>query len=214
MDVDTPPSSTPKRKRRSKKNRTRITSLADPKLGAKLAVAMTALGLLYVGVKFYDYFQSVTGYGPAGLGSRAQQVVYVYGPPTAVRNPGERTWRQAADPSRFLEWRFDQGPILLHATFSPDGRLNSISCMSTGQPGLQSCPSTLGINLGDDELHLLDILGSPADETLSGGWKISKYPATGYDFGLEHMQIRSIRYYRTHASHAARLMRFLRWIVP
>lgn len=166
-----------------------------------LFVAMTAVGLAYVGYNLYEVQLATSGYGAAQPGMTRDETRYMFGPPP----PGSGGGRAAL-------WRYRDGPAMTSMRFDETGRIAAAGCTDTtgGQTG---CPGVLGVTIGSGEDQVADLLGAPERVAYSGNSKVIVYPDLGLRFQLRRYAVSAIQSERR-TSRFSYLPRAIRMLLP
>jgi hypothetical protein len=201
--------------RRSQKNLRVDAYLRHPRTGRFIAILMIVAAFFFGATGYTFHIAESTGYGGTYFGARPQEIFYFLGKPTGVRSRDGETWRTVEDPTNFPQWLYDRQSVIQLVRFDPEtGGLVSFLCRPTEKPGLASCPRTLGVGVGDSEIQLLERLGVPSEERIERGRKVMRYHELDYEFVLENMTVRSIRFTNFQSSIPNRIIRLMRWMLP
>lgn len=140
-------------------------------------------------------------------------VVYALGKPDLSRADDQGEWKPG-EPGASTDWLYKD--LLMRVRFDPaTGFVTGLSCQEDHPLAKESCPANLGINVGDVEDDLYEVLGAPGSEhLLPDGRKVMRYPDIGHDFVLEQFVVKSVRVYPDNGNWFAKLGRMLVWMLP
>lgn len=140
-------------------------------------------------------------------------VVYALGKPDLSRSEGQSDWKPG-EPGDNTDWLYKD--LLMRVRFDPaTGFVTSLSCQEDHPLARESCPTNLGVSVGDFEDDLYDVLGAPSSERLlADGRKVMRYRDIGHDFVLEQFEVKSVQVYPDNGDWFAKLTRMLVWMLP
>ena len=143
----------------------------------------------------------------------ASDVVYALGKPAYSRPTDQGDWKPG-EPGDNPDWLYAN--MIMRVRFDPaNGTVTSLSCLEDHPLAKESCPTTLGVRVGDVEDDLYDALGAPTNEILlPDGKKVMRYQDIGHDFVLERFEVKSIRVYPDNGNWLSKLFRMFIWMLP
>lgn len=172
----------PVRRRRRKSSRKKAATWPEywrgSEFGRHLFVAMTLIGIAYVGTILWETRFASFNYPPTQIGMTESEVRYVLGPPRAVEAGGSL-------------YRYSERGREVAVRFSPAGRLESISC-EAGPQGPPTCPRIRGLGIGSAEYDVLRRFGVPSRQAFRGNDKTMYYDGIGMAFQLRQLEVRQL----------------------
>jgi hypothetical protein len=171
-----------RRRRRSSSRKKKSTTWPEywrgPEFGRHLFFAMSLAAMAYAGTILWETRRATIIYDALRLEASESEVRYLLGTPDAVEAGGS-------------VYRYAETGRELTMRFSPEGRLDSVSCAAAGS-GPATCSKVRGIGIGTTEDVVMLKLGRPSRETYSGNEKTMHYDGMGLSFRLSLFKVRTI----------------------
>lgn len=205
-------------KSKSRSRRRSSESAGGDAAGRRIAVLVGAVTAVYVAVGLVTFLTQSISYAEVYLVDPGQNfrkadrstVSYVLGRPDFTRPGGQAAWTAGGDRGN-PEWLY-KSPLILVRFDRSTGLMTSLVCQEDPK---ESCPANLGVQIGDIEDQVYEVLGAPTSEyLLEDGRKVMRYQDVGHDFVLERLRVKSVRVYPDNGDLPTKLVRLLVWMLP
>jgi len=197
----------------SRRKAPRFSFIRHPLAGRVIAITMSLVSVAYGCATAVTWYTESMGYAGVPLGGNWQSVQYILGTPNLVRSADGEQWIKTTNPSNYDQWQYQEPFVTVR--FNPNSkRAETVYCQNPDFAESSACPESLGVKIGDNEQNVLEMLGTPTYQRISGGKKIMAYSAVGRDVVLERSRVIGVRAFSPEGSFLAVIYRYALWLIP